>query len=308
MMPLDGVAHSAGFPVPGDLGSGRANIRFAQGLRYVVTPGYGQALGLHVVEGRLFRESDLSGGSLPWIVNEEFARLYLPRNPVGRRFFWLRHEKPIELEVVGVVRNVLKDGYDRRPQPEFYEPLFPEDPVWGAVRIVVRTSGDPVNVAPVLHRLIRAHAPDAAIDIMPLSQRVAASVSQPLFATSIMATFALLALTLAALGLYAVLSYNVSQRRRELGVRAALGADRAALTRLVLREGLNVSAVGICAGLTVSAMLTHLMQGMLFGVTPLDSVAFASAASLLAGVAAAACLVPAWRAASVEPLELLVRE
>jgi putative ABC transport system permease protein len=146
------------------------------------------------------------------------------------------------------------------------------------------------------------------VETVTLSQRVAASVDQPRFATAVLATFAILALALASIGLYGVLSYSVSQRRRELGVRAALGAARSDLIGLVMREGLTVTGTGLLAGVGGAMVLTRFMQGVLFGVAPLDAVSFVAAPALLAVVAAAACLVPARRAAATDPADALRSE
>jgi ABC-type antimicrobial peptide transport system permease subunit len=133
-------------------------------------------------------------------------------------------------------------------------------------------------------------------------------MAQPRFATTLLVTFAAVALALASVGLYGVLSYAVSQRRRELAVRAALGAPRGELVALVLREGLLVTSIGLALGLAGAAALTRVMQSLLFGVTPLDPVAFAAAPALLVPVACLACLLPANRAASTDPAEALRAE
>jgi putative ABC transport system permease protein len=147
--------------------------------------------------------------------------------------------------------------------------------------------------------------PAAAIETVPLSQRVAASVDQPRFATTVLVTFAILALALASVGLYGVLSYSVSQRHRELGLRAALGAGKADLVRLVVREGLAAATLGLALGLLAAAGFTRLMQGVLFGITPLDPISFIAGPFVLAIVALLACLLPARRAASTDPAEAL---
>jgi putative ABC transport system permease protein len=141
--------------------------------------------------------------------------------------------------------------------------------------------------------------------VQPLTDPLAASMAQPRFATATVTTFALLALILASIGLYGVLSYAVSQRGRELGVRSALGASRANLLRRVLREGLAVTTVGVVLGIAGAAAISRLMQGALFGVTPLDPISFAMAPMVLLPVAFAACLVPALRASRVGPAEAL---
>jgi ABC-type antimicrobial peptide transport system permease subunit len=171
--------------------------------------------------------------------------------------------------------------------------------------LVVRTAGDPLALAPELRVLVRELEPSAVVEVATLASRVSASLAQPRFAAAALAAFALLAVVLAATGLYGVLSYNVSQRRREIGVRSALGAGRGALVGLVLRQGLGVTAAGLALGLAGAAALSRLLESLLFGVEPLDAVAFAAAPLLLLAVAILACLVPARRAAAVDPTEAL---
>ena len=173
---------------------------------------------------------------------------------------------------------------------------------------MIRTAGAPASLAPAVRAAVHDALPAAAIETVPLSQRVAASVDQPRFATTVLVTFAILALALASVGLYGVLSYSVSQRRRELGVRAALGAARGDLMRLVVREGLGAAMAGLAAGLAAAAFLTRLMQSVLFGVGPLDFVAFAAAPLVLIPIAVVACLIPAGRAAQTDPMEALRSE
>jgi len=159
---------------------------------------------------------------------------------------------------------------------------------------------------PTLRSIVRDAGPGAALDAVgPLAARVAASVAQPRFAAALFGGFAALALALAAIGLYGVLSYNVTRRRREIGVRVALGASRAEVRRLVLSQGLGVTTVGLVIGMVAAVGLSRLMQEMLFGVTPLDWISFGVAPALLLAVATVACLAPAWRAARTDPAEAL---
>jgi predicted permease len=306
MMPLDGATQIAGFPSPwtppGD------EPRTARALQYLVTPGYQEALGLRVRQGRLFTDADQSSGTRAWVVNEEFARLYLPPQPIGYRFEQRPPTGPVPIEIVGIVANVLKDGNNRKPQPEVYRLVRDSVRFYGRFELVIRTQGAPSSLASSVRAIVRSAAPTAAVETVPLAQRVAASVDQPRFAMTVLISFAVLALALASVGLYGVLSYGVSQRRRELGVRAALGASPRNLVSIVVREGLIVAAAGLAAGLAGAAALTRFMQGALFGVEPLDATSFAVAPIALMAVAAAACVLPASRAAATDPAEALRSE
>jgi putative ABC transport system permease protein len=308
MMPLDGATAIAGFPAPWQPpGAARTTAR---ALAYIVMPGYAEAIGLRLRAGRLFRDTDLHGAITPFIVNEEFARLYLPPNPIGYQFVFPATADAPERrnEIIGVVANVLKNGNDTAPQPEHY--ALPRQPVRfsGRFELAIRTRDNPAAAAPYVRAAVRELSPNAAVELLPLSDRFAKSVAQPRFAMTVLAGFAALALALACVGLYGVLSYSVSQRRRELGVRAALGAARVDLVALVVREGLGVTVVGLGIGLLGAALVTRFMQSVLFGVTPLDAASFASAPALLVPVALAACVLPARRAATVDPAEALRRE
>jgi predicted permease len=304
-MPLDNTMQLAGFPSPWTPPNGERKI--VRSLQYSITPGYGEALGLRIKRGRLFTESDYVSGVRPYVVNEEFARSYLPPDPIGHR--WTLAATPTvperTNEIIGVVANTLKNGNDAPVQPEHY--MLPRDPMrfYSRFEILARTTGEPSAVAPALRTVVRDVAPTAGVETVTLSQRFTESVDEPRFAMTILVTFALLALALASVGLYGVLSYGVSQRRREIGVRAALGAPRATLVRMVVRDGLAPTVVGLATGLVAAAVLTRLMQRVLFGVEPLDPLSFAAAPLLLLPVAIIASLVPARRAAATDPAEAL---
>jgi len=305
MMPLDGASFRAGFPAPGSFRQANATnpSRIAVGLRYTVTPGYAEALRLRLRAGRFFTPADVSSPAATWIVNQEFARLYLPANPVGMKFPWSRDDQDVDLEIIGIVDNMLKDGLDQAPEPAFYVPL--REPVWGDLLLLVRTMGDPGALAPALREVVARAAPDAAVELVPLRTRLGASVERPRSATSIFIGFGLLALALASIGLHAAISYSLSQRWRELGLRAALGADRRQLLGMVMREGLGRAVVGIVIGLVAAVGLGRLMRGLLFEIPSLDPVAFVAAPVLLIAVAALACLHPALRASATDPADAL---
>jgi predicted permease len=306
MMPMTGMTAISTFTLPEPGPSGTPTV--ARSVTYVVTPGYAEALGLRLRVGRFIDERDATSGVRPLVVNDEFVRRYLAAGPVvGRRFSagLFASETNVTTEIIGVVGTVLKDGNDRQPEPEIYLAHGSHGRgIQSFVNLVVRTADAPARLAPTLRHVIRALERDATIEgIEPLADQLSASVAQPRFAAAVLAAFAGVALALASVGLYGVLSYSVSQRRRELAVRAALGASRRRLMTLVLREGLAVTAIGMALGLAAAAALTRWLQSALFGITPLDPPAFAAAAILLLVVAAMACVAPAGRAASVDPAE-----
>jgi putative ABC transport system permease protein len=301
MMPLVRLTAITTFPVPAVPGGIPAMTRSAT---YIVTPGYAEALGLRLRDGRFFTDADTRPGTQKMLVNEEFVRQYLAGSAVGRRFTNLSGDDTnTTTEIVGIVGNVLKDGNDREPQPEIYfVHASPGRRIEFSVNILVRTSGDPAALAPLLTRMVRESDRTAVVEqVAPLSRLLARSVDQPRFSMMVLGTFAILALALAAVGLYGVVSYSVAQRRRELGIRAAIGAGRFDLVRLVLGEGLGVTVVGVGIGLLLSTWLTQFMRTILFGVTPLDGLTFAAAPLVLIAAATLACARPAFRAASTDP-------
>jgi hypothetical protein len=298
MSPLDDNTSLQGFPVPGSLaiapsgGNAAAPPRTVFSRSYGVSPGYERVLDLRLRAGRFFIDADAIGDDVRWVVNEEFARLYLPANPLGRTFPWRRGDRDVQLEIIGVVANVLKDGNTGAPVPEVYR-IFRDTELFFNYQIVARTTGDTAAMAPALRDAIRSAAPDATVNLVPLAGRFAESVAQP---------------RLAAIGLGAALSYSLSQRRREFGVRVAVGATRMDLIRTVVRQGVAPTAAGVLVGMAGAVGVTRFMQGVLFGVTPLDPLSFLAAPSLLIPVAIAASLFPALRASSVDPMMTLRAE
>ncbi len=255
MIPLMRRSAVAPFTLPPEI----AGNKPASGrtLMYTVTPGYIETLGIRLREGRLFNDSDGRDGRRLILVNEEFVRRHLATTPVaGTRIRnLLSRDDDADTEIVGVVGNVLKDGNDREPQPEIYFPHSTHNQeIVGAVQLVVRTTGAPSALSPELRGIVRDLEPASAIDrVEPLTTAIAASVDQPRFAAAVVSGFAALGLLLAAIGLHGVLSYSVFDRRRELGVRSALGARPADLVTLILREGLVVTFAGVAIGLVAAA-------------------------------------------------------
>lgn len=275
---------------------------------YRVTPGYAEALGLRRRDGRLLTAADVGASPQPFLVNEDFTRSFLPadKKAVGLQLTGAYAEEGEVSEIVGVVGNVLKEGLDAEARPEVYFVAGPDSPWSTEMDLAVRTSGDPLVLGTSLRQIVAEVDPRLVVDsVTALERKVSESVGKPRFATTILTVFSAVALALAAIGLYGALSYAVSLRQRELGVRAALGADRADLLRLVLRQGLGVTVTGVVLGLAAAAGSTRLMASLLFGVTAWDTVAFTVAPLLLLLVATLACLIPARRAAASDPAIVL---
>ena len=314
MAPFGSILNSAGFALPG-IATPSGQPVVARALQTVVTPGYAEALGLRLKEGRFFVAADIASPTIAMIVNETFAKTYLAdgKRATGRLFRGMfpkmlgRNDAVVT--IVGVVEDVLLDRLDGRPQPQIYLPMGVGFSIGSGATLVVKAVGDPTPLAPVIRSALQEIEPGAVLTrVSPLTTKRVESASEPRFATFIMGTFAVLALALAMTGLYGVLSYNVAQRTRELGVRGALGATKTDLHYLVLRQGLVMTGVGIAIGTGVAMLATRGMADLLFGVTPLDPLAFAVPPLLLILVAIAACLIPARRAARVDPLVALRSE
>ena len=178
-----------------------------------------------------------------------------------------------------------------------------------AMSVIVRTTGSPASLAPSVRNVIRQMDPDLPVaDVRPMTEVVGAALSTPRFTSALLAMFAVLALTLSAVGIYGVLSYVVTRRTREIGIRVAIGADRSSVLRMVLANGLTLALTGLGIGLVVSLTIAGLMRGLLHGVTPADPLTFVAVAIALAAVALVASLVPALRATRVDPLIALKSE
>lgn len=277
----------------------------------IVSAGYFRTVGLGVHRGRAFTEADDDRHPRVVVVNEAFVRRFFAgENPVGRRLIVpapTRPNGPEPHEIVGVVGDVKFLGPSAPAEPAFYVPLA-QFPQW-EVTILVRTAGDPRAVAPALRGVVHDLSPTQAIGTITTERgRADRMVAQPRFTMTIVGLFGTLAFLLAAIGIYGLLAYSVAQRTRELGVRAALGAQRRDLTRLVLGQGLGVTLAGLVAGLAGAAVFTRLLGSLLYGISALDPPTFAAAALALVGVASVASYVPVRRAARIDPLVALREE
>ena len=283
---------------------------FPRASTRIVSAGYAEAMGLKLVAGRLLGPHDDAGTPPVVMVSESLARQYLggADKAIGARLQMLA---PQPMEVVGVVGDVRHTGLDAEPQPEAYalSRQLPPNARFGRVgttALVVRTSGDPLRVVPFLRRAVMDVDHDVPLDnVMTMEARLSASVAAPRFYALLLGLFAVMALLLAAIGIYGVLSYNVSQRHREIGVRMALGAAGRDILSLVLGQGLTLAVVGVAIGVAGAFATTRFLRTLLFGITVTDPVTYAGIAVLLTGVALLACWIPARRAIRVDPMTAL---
>jgi predicted permease len=287
----------AGRPEGSD--EGRAQIRS-------FTPGYMEALSIPLRAGRMFDAKDTREGPRVAIISESAARQYWPgENPIGRQLrIHVNEPTGQPREIVGVVGDVRTRGMELSPVPVIYVPHSQYGPE--SMVVTVRTAGTPMTILPALKTSLRTLAPGVAIgQPRTMDDLVAASVAQPRFRTLLLAIFAAVSLLLASVGLYGVVAFSVNQRRTELGLRIALGAEPGEVMRLVLRQGMVPVAVGIGAGLGGAVLLARVMKSLLFGVEPGDPATFGGVAILLTLVALAACYLPARRATVVDPATTL---
>jgi putative ABC transport system permease protein len=279
-------------------------------IERVVSPGYFSALGLRVRAGRALSEADTMSAPQVIVVNRSFAATYLGGNPIGvvvPNLGMCRGDSD-RWQVVGVVDDVRQGPVTDAPQPEVFIP-FRQIGCLGTVAdpvVLVRTAADPSPYAPMLRDLLREQAPTLALDsVMTMEDRVMTSLARPRTYALLLGGFALFALAIAGVGLFGVLSYSVAQRTREIGVRTALGAQARDIARMIVRQGLGIAGVGVVLGLVVSAAAARSLSTFLFGVTAYDTTSFVVVPLILVVVAVAACLVPARRAARVDPLQAL---
>jgi putative ABC transport system permease protein len=270
-----------------------------------ISPDYFSTLGIPLQRGRAFAETDARGTAPVVIVNERLAHLFWPdADPVGEQILFNG-----KWQVVGVASDIREKGLNQPALPTFYVPA-PQMPDgltvathrWFLTSWIVRTSG-PVDLGAALRNVVREVDPQMPVaKIRPMTEVISASISYQHFLMTLMGLFAGLALTLTAVGIYGVLSYHVSQRTHEIGIRMALGAKPGDVLGLVLRQGMSLTLLGVAVGMGAAYALTRLMESLLFGVTATDPLAFLSTSLVLTAVALAACAVPARRATKVDPI------
>jgi len=273
----------------------------------VVTPDYFQTMSIPNLKGRSFTEQDRENTPSVIIINEALASRYWPnQDPIGKRLGFLEEDsgKQVWREIVGVVGNVRHKALEIEVMPEAYFP-YKQSPA-NFMSLVVRTASDPVSMVPAIRSQVLSVDKDQPVsDVMTMEQRVAKSVASRRFVMLLLGSFSVLALGLAAVGIYGVMAYLVIQRTQEIGVRMALGAQKRDVLRLVVGKGMALAVIGAAIGLVASLVLTRLMRSLLFEVTPTDWFTFVIVSVVLLTVALLACYMPARRATKVDPLVAL---
>ncbi|HKB55517.1 MAG TPA: FtsX-like permease family protein, partial [Ramlibacter sp.] len=281
------------------------------GLDYVVEPGYFRAMGIQPLRGRQFSDRDDERAPLIAVVDEDFARTFFPQgDPLGARINTEDYGQGIE--IVGVVRHVNQWGLGANPakyplQAQIYFPILQlpaarrAEAAKGA-GLIVRTSLAPADLDNAVRRaLLPLNSQAVVFGTVPMDEIVGRTLATRRFAMLLLGIFAGLALLLASIGIYGVISYAVGQRTREIGIRMALGAQRGDVLRIVLGQGAKLTAIGVAVGVIAALALSRLLQTVLWGVRPTDPLTYAAVSALLAAVALLACFVPVRRAVRVDP-------
>jgi predicted permease len=266
-----------------------------------------RAMGIPLKQGRTFGPGDHNDAPKVVVLSEKLAREFWPNaNPLGARIRLGPDPSAPWHEVVGVVGDVRMGVADEARATAY---VSARQDHWGGMAVVVRTTGDPMALVPAVRREIRAIDPTLPLSAVSTMQQVRSErMADRRLPMQLMVAFALLALALAAVGVYGVMAYSVAARTREIGVRVALGALPRTVFGMIVRQGLTAAAIGLAVGLLGAAALGKVLTKLLYGVTPTDVSTFATAAAVLLGVVLVACLVPARRAVRIDPLEALRSE
>lgn len=329
---LPGVQAAAGInhlPLAGDLWGwpfaigGRPKPRPGEspgGVYRMVTPGYFETMRLPLVQGRDISANDNTTAPGAVIINERAAREYWPgTNPIGKRISFDddKRDPPTWLTIIGVARDAKEGDWAEKPEPEVYLAAFQNHDFLGDsgsevaphisyITLVVRTAGDPAALAPTLKDTVWTFDRNLAIsEVLTMDSVVAAANARPRFEMLLLSIFAGVAVALATVGIYGVMSYSVSRRTHEIGVRVSLGASPRDVLSLVVRQGMSLALGGSLAGIVVALPLSRLMTKLLYGVKPTDPITFAGVAFALGFVALLACYIPARRATRVDPIVAL---
>jgi putative ABC transport system permease protein len=300
VIPFSGDGQGGPFVVEGREPTGGQPSKVAW-LRSI-TPGYFSAMGMPLLTGRSFQSQDTENSLRVAIVDDTLARTNWPnQDPLGKR---LRIGSGLWMTIVGVVPNVKNRKLNEEPMPYIYQPYTQ----WlrNETRLVVRTSNDPNSIVPAVRQQLAGLDPELPLtDVSTIEREMARSVATTRITNWLMTSFAGIALLLAVIGIYGVMSINVIGRTNEFGIRMALGAQRSNVLKIVLEQGLRLALLGVAFGVPAAIGLTKLIQGVLFGVSATDSRTFVGISALLVVVTLLASYLPARRATKVDPLVAL---
>ncbi|HET7565036.1 MAG TPA: ABC transporter permease, partial [Gemmatimonadaceae bacterium] len=303
-LPFGGRNYSSVFMIDGQPNPAKTGNWPLADAGATVSPDYLRTLGIHLVRGRGFTPADRVGVPLVVLISESLAKTYWPNeDPIGTRIAgpsgtdWAT--------IVGIVADVKHDQLSETHTSAFYRPLL-QAQIDGPMSLVVRTTTDPRAFAASLRRVVASVDADTPVsDIRMMTDLISTSLARPRFAMALLAAFGALALVLGAVGIYGVLASVVGERAHEIGVRMALGAKPADVLRMVIRQGVTLTLVGIIVGILGSVAITRLLASLLYGVSAIDPVTFVGVPIVLIGVAVAASYLPARRAARVDPIVAL---
>lgn len=275
---------------------------------YTISPNWFQTLGIPVLQGRSFLPRDTAESQRVLVVNASFARHYFPNaDPIGKRINTGWKDQPLWTEIVGVVGDIRHQDLETAPKPAAYA-SYVQSP-WPAMMLVVKTENDPKALVNSLRTAIASvDRAQPLFDIQTLDERVLKASAVQQFNMLVLTVFAGVALLLAAVGIYGVVAYSVGRRRREIGIRLALGAQKSHIFQMILGYGLTLCATGMVLGLAGAFGLTRFVSSLLYAVSPTDQLTFAAISGILLAVSLVACLVPVRRALNVDPVETLRTE
>ncbi len=308
VVPLGGAGESTGIRIPGHAPARKGERLFANFT--IISPGYLEAVGTPLLRGRAFDASDAVDTPYVALINRAMADKYWPgENPIGKQVGPGSTRYPVST-IVGIVPNVKHLSLREEVAPEMYVPYTQRPwPAMLSMQVAMRLRGDPSRVLAAAREAVHSFDPDVPLgSVATLESIVHASMAETRFSMLVISAFGMLAVTLAAIGLYGVVSYSVMQRTREIGIRMALGAERRDVFAMVVGQGLRLAGMGIAIGVLCALAATRLISSQLYGVSASDPLTFAAVAAGLMIVAALACFVPARRAMTVDPTVALWSE
>src|SRR5262245_427324 len=302
-LPLTGLGAGTGFTIVGQPPPppGQGYVTNVS----VCDEGFFRTMNVPLLSGRMFTDREMREKSNVVLISESLARTYFPgQDPIGRQLGIYMTEPIVPTEVIGIVGDIRFQNLTAAARPTTYWP-HPQL-AYGTMTLTVRTAGDPLALVPAIERTVRGLDKDQPVaDVRSMNQWVAKSLAQARFGSTLMGLFAGLALLLAAIGIYGVMSYAVSQRTAEIGIRLAIGADRGDITRMILGNAAWLAGIGLATGIVLALALSRTVTSLLYETTGTDPAPFASVVAVLAAVALAASYIPARRAARIPPVEAL---